>query len=1055
MLTVLTGRSRRLWPRVVQEIGEALSQGGGRLLLLVPGQFTLQAELELVDRLNLPGFFDIDVLSPSRLMTRVFQLAGSPNRIRIDDTGKSMVLADVLEGARRDMRYYGGAVQRRGFTKKLASAIGDFKRAGMLPEDIAALADAMPEGDALRGKLEDIRLLYERYEEKLLGQFLDAEDAQEALSERLPESGLLDGAQVWVYGFDLITYKFLRQIAVMSRHAKAVRLALTYEEETATDGAVFSPPRDTLKRLARYFDAEGLLWEKKPVREELPAPPAIRHVERQLFAVPQRPFDGDHAPITLWAAKNPYDEALHVAASIRELARDGVPLESVAVVLGDADAYAGALEGAFAAAGVPYHLARKRPLVAHPLPRAVVSALRVATRGWRAKDALDFLASGFSGLDEDERERLALYAVEHGLTGGKWRKVILSSPEIESLRVRFVQPLEALQQALRDAETATESLAAVYQMLETVEAYQRLTAWQEELTRMGRIGEAADLAQAWRLLLESLDQMHALSGGARRPMGTFARVLEAGLDTAELGALPQAPGAVQAGQLGHVKLGGDVQVLFLMGMEDGVPQMAAESLLTEAESERAESFAARDAAFGLRGDALARLTRINLLDTLAAPSRQLFISRAQVGAGGEAKRPAAVLKLLRRVLPELKERGGIAGEDAVWRAPGTALAALGPALRQGTPQGEALEASAWLLNAPQSRAQAERTLRALEAPPAKERLPLQVADLLYARRKTAVTRLEAYAYCPKRHFLAFGLNPVPVKEFEVYRKDTGTFYHRAMEQYVEMAAGDPAWPAIDRQASDRLMNEALAPLRAEWENTPLDENAMLRATGESFCRVARRAAWNYTAQMRASRFRTGMVEARFGPGQPLPAIELELPGGRRCYLEGRIDRIDLCREEGRTWLRVVDYKSSRTMLKMEKLERGVQLQLMLYLSAALNAYPDAKAAGAVYARMDDPFEKIDSNEASAVERALMKALRPRGVLLSELQQRGMVDDVEFVRTDLVDEETLALRMRRAREVAGEIAEGIAQGEIGAKPAEIDGRKACQTCDFRDGCGYEG
>lgn len=939
MLTVLTGRSRRLWPRVLAEIGAARSCGAERLLLMTPDQYTLTAELELIDHLRLPGLLGLEVLSPARLRTRVFAQCGSPARVRVDARGKAMMLSEALRVSRGELAHYGGAALRRGFAQKLSGCIGDFKRAGLTPDDVREKAEGLDPQDALRAKLLDLSLLYARYEARLAGAFLDEEDAQEALLERLPDSDLLPGAQIWVYGFDLISPQFARQIAVMARGASSVRLALTLEDASARDGAAFAPARDTLARLARRFDREGLLWAREHIAEALLAPPEIQHLERELFAMPLRPFPGEVGAVTLLAAANPYDEAMRVAAALCAYARAGLPFGAMSVVVGDMDAYQGAVESAFARSGIPFHLARKRPALSHPLLRAWLAALRCVTQGWRAEDALDWLKGGFSGLTQDEGERLENYAIEHGLRGTKWRKPAPDATT-DGLRARFVAPLETLQARLRDAADSTQTLGAVYGLLEDVQAYDALLAWEDALLAHGLDEAAADCAQAWRIALETLDQLHVLLGGERLPMAGVARALETGLAAAELGAVPPRPGIVQVGALGHVKLGSDCRVLFLLGMQDGILTPAAPSMLSDAEVRRLASSDDGDAAFGLRGDALSELMQVNLLDTLAAPTERLFISYALCGTGGEAQRPAAIIGLLRRLFPQLRERGGAAQAGAIFHAPGVALDALGPMLREGARRGglseREAETAAWLLTHEETRERADKVLRTLRIPPAAPPLTRPLAGSLYARTRTSVSRLESFANCPYRHFVAYGLRPRPRRDYAVARDETGTFYHRAMEEFTRAAAADPAWPGLTRPQSDALMDAALAPLKAEWENAPLSENAMLRATGEVFCRIARRTAWTYTDQMRRSAFRTGAFEARFGPGEALPPIPLALADGQTVWLEGRIDRIDFFESEGESWLCVVDYKSGGTSLEPARLYGGLQLQLMLYLRAMVS-----------------------------------------------------------------------------------------------------------------------
>ena len=95
-MNIITARAHRLLDVCVQRIGEMAAQGE-RCMFLVPAQYTLQAEIEIMTRLNLPGTFMIDVLSPGRLQGRVFERAGRPDRVIFDERGKCIVLSGIIE----------------------------------------------------------------------------------------------------------------------------------------------------------------------------------------------------------------------------------------------------------------------------------------------------------------------------------------------------------------------------------------------------------------------------------------------------------------------------------------------------------------------------------------------------------------------------------------------------------------------------------------------------------------------------------------------------------------------------------------------------------------------------------------------------------------------------------------------------------------------------------------------------------------------------------------------------------------------------------------------
>ena len=217
MLEILGGNQEALRRELLR-----MAAPGGRMLVIVPEQYTLQTERELMDGLNLPGFFDLEVLSPSRLTERVFALAGSGGQVRIDARGKQLTLARALLKCKKDLKYYESAVDRQGFIERIGSLIATFKQAQVTPEALRAHADAMPEG-ASRDKLTDLALLYAEYENRLSGQFVDGEDVLDDMLRRLPESGISRDARTAVYGFDVLTGQMNRLLIALARQSEDVR----------------------------------------------------------------------------------------------------------------------------------------------------------------------------------------------------------------------------------------------------------------------------------------------------------------------------------------------------------------------------------------------------------------------------------------------------------------------------------------------------------------------------------------------------------------------------------------------------------------------------------------------------------------------------------------------------------------------------------------------------------------------------------------------------------------------------------------------------------------
>ena len=115
-VTFYTGRKPALKPALLRAVTEALNADErSSVVVMVPEQLTLDTERGLLEGLNLIGSFRLMVLSPKRLCDRIFDEAGRPERVRIDDRGRALLMGHVLRSLKKQLKWYAGARDRRGF----------------------------------------------------------------------------------------------------------------------------------------------------------------------------------------------------------------------------------------------------------------------------------------------------------------------------------------------------------------------------------------------------------------------------------------------------------------------------------------------------------------------------------------------------------------------------------------------------------------------------------------------------------------------------------------------------------------------------------------------------------------------------------------------------------------------------------------------------------------------------------------------------------------------------------------------------------------------------
>ena len=193
------------------------------------------------------------------------------------------------------------------------------------------------------------------------------------------------------------------------------------------------------------------------------------------------------------------------------------------------------------------------------------------------------------------------------------------------------------------------------------------------------------------------------------------------------------------------------------------------------------------------------------------------------------------------------------------------------------------------------------------------------------------------------------------------------------------------------------------------------------------------------------------------------------------FAEGKIDRVDDCEDGDEIYVKVMDYKTGSKAFDMVALYHGLQMQLMVYLNAAVKwekeQHPEKEIvpAGVFYYRIQDPF--CGGTEGKG---------RGRNAALKELKPDGMINlqDEVLLHLDRNQKgESLAVPVKYnlngslGKRIEGGGAGSIsdddglcsakgggdsredASGDVTAAPTEEE-ETACDYCRYRHICGFD-
>ena len=184
---------------IINEIRETVEGAGGRVLLLVPEQYSHEAERELCAACGDRFSRYAEVMSFSGLARFSMSLHGGLARRRMDEAGKLLCMAVALNGIRPLLRLYESASENIDLQALLLQELENLNTAAADAETLRSTAADL--GGDLAEKLNELALIREAWEAVVARSGASAEDPLAVLARQIREFGLNAFDRVYVDGF--------------------------------------------------------------------------------------------------------------------------------------------------------------------------------------------------------------------------------------------------------------------------------------------------------------------------------------------------------------------------------------------------------------------------------------------------------------------------------------------------------------------------------------------------------------------------------------------------------------------------------------------------------------------------------------------------------------------------------------------------------------------------------------------------------------------------------------------------------------------------------------
>lgn len=1015
-----TGGRQRLLSDII-----SAAERGGEVIWLVPEPYSHASERILAEAGGASVCLNAEVTTFARLCDRILTALGGRALPSLDAGGRLLTLRRAARQTASGLSELLGVLSRPELLEALSTTLDICKCYGITPA-LLEKASHETEGTACN-RLRELSLIFGAYDALCAQSAMDSRDRTLAAAEKLKEGRFGAGCCLFISHFASFTPQ--ERLLLKALASKAAEVTLFFE------GLPNPLQFPAICRTAAVCRREWGEFETEIVETAEPdRASSLRCLEQTWFDPLPKPLPDDGA-IEIYRAASPAEECRFAAERICLLTQDeGLRYRDIAVLCADEETYGSLAAAIFPHYRIPLFQDRMDSIADKPLCRLIQAAADCVKYGFRPQDVMRLVRTRLTGVPEHAADRLEHYLRRWNIYGGRFmgKQDWTRSPSGYNRWGEYdTQALEELNQtrrfltaALRHitvGRTARDCAGRLLSMLSALQVPETIEAHRWELIRRGEPRAAAECAQMWDFYCDAAEQCALLLGDEPMETDEYLRLLLLVLSGYSVGAIPASLDRVHCGDIGRFARIPVKAVIILGASFDNLPARGTpESLLTLSELSALDAVGCE-----LPPDPYDRMERelYNLYTACALPKQKLMILYSLSAQGEDL--PAEFVKRM---------------EQEVFVVP----PARYPVLEETFP----------LSRAPLSGENPQK---------------------LYGRTLLlSASRLEKWSGCRFAYFCRYGLRAEAVAKPGFQPMDIGSFIHDILRKTLErvMKRG-----GFDKVTAD-WVRECAAALSSERVDRmlrpPEGERVRLWKQGERLVRSIEKLAGDLHEEFSLSDFVPVGFEERLS--------ELFVPfrqpiGGVEGYsVSGSADRIDRYDKDGKTYLRVIDYKMKKD-LSFSDMLAGKSLQMPLYLFQLCTAPPDrlgiAKAfpAGVMYIPTNEPVLRTDAPLTEEEARhALRREMRRSGLYLSNPDILAAMDHAKdkgesFTGlgeargrgsgSSVADAEQMAILERFVAAKRDEMALSLANGDIRANPLleGADGSE-CQYCEYRPACHFD-
>ena len=1082
MLKILYGRNRSKKTEYIYSMIDTDLKSGEKVILLVPEQTVLEAEKALCE-LDIYSL-DCEVMSFRRLCNSIFRKYGGLCYNYITKAGKHAVIWKALKLLSPMLKKYSdSAIYDKNLPSMLLSAVEEFHTYKLSPNTVMEASSAFKDDADFSNTLFDLSQIYALYTDILHEKYDDPSDDLTAAEIKLRENNFFRGIKVYIDGFSGFTKEELSLLAHIFGESYETTLTLGYEKHEKSEA--FERLVNTDRVIRRAADTRHV----QVIDEYFDAPmesAEIDFLSKELWRFSGRRYTEKVQDISIISCRDRNEEAKATALDIKKNVLAGGRYRDFTVVVGNCDNYRTIIEAAFEKYGIPYFLSKRTDAKTKSQVRLILSALMIKVYGWQTEHVISYIQSGLTSLEENDIDVLSEYAAMWKIRGKRWYdenewrmnpkgfgfeyddEVREELCKINKLRKEVTDPLVEFFEAFEGESTVRKVSGALFKYLERLDLLNKINEGAAKKRSENRNAEADEDAQLWNSIINILDTFVNIAGDTVVTPAEYTEVLSSMFENTDIGRIPSGVDEVQVTSAGLYRRAGTEKVYLLGANEKMFPAAVEETgILGEEERERLAEYGIE---LDKKGESAFCDELLHFYNALTSGKKgACILYNENDGASFAVK---AVSDLFSQL-----EKTDMSRVDAIDKIASPITAVEYAATCKDRQLSErifdlAVKKDTSLI----------KIKDALNIPLMTEqcRVGENITDKISEKGLSlSQSKAQKYIECPFSFFCRYVVKMKPVGSGDIEQRDIGNYVHKVLEMFF-LRVKDRDISNISDKECDSITREVIEEYKGLVIKYDIDKRTM--CLFDRLEELSKLLIKNLVNEFRVSKFTPKLFEYPIGGRDGIPSLPIELEDGTKIYMNGFIDRVDIYKNSDKLYIRIVDYKTGKKVFKLEDIEKGVNLQMFIYLFTLCFSSSDKflkevgapencslHPAGALYFLAGMPNISSDDGEPEDVAAAMdevMKSIKRNGLLISDIDvlsamEPGLNGLFIPVRLDksgslagrdlknLASEDDFQKIKERVISKIVEIGQNIKSGIADALP--LDESEVCKYCDVRAIC----